>query len=206
MQLVLITGLSGLGQKRRAERARGQRLLLRRQPAGRSSCPSWSQFLRGAGYSRVASASTCAAARPLESLPQQLADLRGGGIDVKVLFLDAKDDTLIQRFSETRRRHPLGDGELHRRRIDRARARDARRDRGPLASHRHERAESATRCAAGYASSSQVPDGRADAALPIVRVQARHSARHRHRVRRALPAQSVTTIPGCGRSPAGTRR
>jgi UPF0042 nucleotide-binding protein len=29
---------------------------------------------------------------------------------VKVLFLQAKDDTLIQRFSETRRRHPLHDG------------------------------------------------------------------------------------------------
>ena len=46
-------------------------------------------------------------------LPQQLRDLRAAGnIDLRFLFLDARDDMLIQRFSETRRRHPLaGDGQ-----------------------------------------------------------------------------------------------
>jgi UPF0042 nucleotide-binding protein len=29
--------------------------------------------------------------------------------DLRILFLDARDDTLIARFSETRRKHPLGD-------------------------------------------------------------------------------------------------
>jgi len=33
-------------------------------------------------------------------------------VDVRLLFLDAKTDTLIKRFSETRRRHPLSDGRL----------------------------------------------------------------------------------------------
>lgn len=35
--------------------------------------------------------------------------LREHGIDCEILFLDADDDILIQRFSETRRRHPLTD-------------------------------------------------------------------------------------------------
>lgn len=40
----------------------------------------------------------------LESLP--------GGIDPRILLLDAQDAALIKRFSETRRKHPLSDGNL----------------------------------------------------------------------------------------------
>jgi UPF0042 nucleotide-binding protein len=36
-----------------------------------------------------------------------LSGLREQGADVRVLFLTASDDTLVQRFSETRRRHPV---------------------------------------------------------------------------------------------------
>ena len=35
--------------------------------------------------------------------------LEGRGIRPRVLFLEARDDVLIRRFSETRHRHPLGD-------------------------------------------------------------------------------------------------
>lgn len=35
-------------------------------------------------------------------------ELRRGGYRVQVLFLDANDDSLVRRFSETRRPHPLG--------------------------------------------------------------------------------------------------
>ncbi|WP_019375173.1 RNase adapter RapZ, partial [Melaminivora alkalimesophila] len=38
---------------------------------------------------------------------QQLARLRSQGVQVRALFLDASTDTLVRRFSETRRRHPL---------------------------------------------------------------------------------------------------
>jgi UPF0042 nucleotide-binding protein len=48
----------------------------------------------------------------LAELPRQIADFRADGHDVRVLFLEAKTDTLIKRFSETRRRHPLSDGVL----------------------------------------------------------------------------------------------
>src|SRR5439155_25343684 len=34
--------------------------------------------------------------------------------ELEVLFLDASDDVLVRRFSETRRRHPLGGDDLRR--------------------------------------------------------------------------------------------
>jgi UPF0042 nucleotide-binding protein len=38
--------------------------------------------------------------------------LRERGVRFKMLYLDAKDDALLKRFSETRRRHPLSDGRM----------------------------------------------------------------------------------------------
>lgn len=43
----------------------------------------------------------------LASLPQDIALLKEQGHDIKVLFLTAKTESLITRFSETRRSHPL---------------------------------------------------------------------------------------------------
>jgi UPF0042 nucleotide-binding protein len=48
----------------------------------------------------------------IAALPKHLRDLQANaGIDLRFIFLDARDDVLIQRFSETRRRHPLGTGD-----------------------------------------------------------------------------------------------
>jgi UPF0042 nucleotide-binding protein len=49
--------------------------------------------------------------RTASSLPQlvpMIDALRGEGIGVRPLFLDASNDALLRRFSETRRPHPLG--------------------------------------------------------------------------------------------------
>jgi UPF0042 nucleotide-binding protein len=40
-------------------------------------------------------------------LPRLLGDLERDGVTVRLIFLDTNDDTLIRRFSATRRRHPL---------------------------------------------------------------------------------------------------
>ncbi len=45
--------------------------------------------------------------RQLVALPRLLADLRENGIACELVFLEADNEILIQRFSETRRRHPL---------------------------------------------------------------------------------------------------
>lgn len=43
----------------------------------------------------------------LDDLPGILTSLRSMGTKLHVIFLDANDNTLIQRYSESRRRHPL---------------------------------------------------------------------------------------------------
>lgn len=39
-------------------------------------------------------------------------DIRQSGHQIEILFLDANDNRIVQRFSETRRKHPLGDDDL----------------------------------------------------------------------------------------------
>jgi UPF0042 nucleotide-binding protein len=111
MQLVLITGLSGSGKSV---------ALSALEDAGYycvdnlpvDLLPALVVSLAQTGYSRVALSMDVRSGRALQALPEQLASLRATGTEIRILFLDAKDDTLIQRFSETRRRHPLGDGRL----------------------------------------------------------------------------------------------
>ena len=56
---------------------------------------------------RVAIAMDVRSATSLPIVPQQLKELRKQGAIVKPLFLDATTETLVRRYSETRRRHPL---------------------------------------------------------------------------------------------------
>jgi UPF0042 nucleotide-binding protein len=49
----------------------------------------------------------------LESYPKVFDELRGRGSNLEILFLDATDEALQRRFSQTRRKHPLvGSGTL----------------------------------------------------------------------------------------------
>jgi RNase adapter protein RapZ len=59
------------------------------------------------GADSVAVAMDARSAASLSSLPADIQSLRNEGHDVKVLFLTAKTESLIARFSETRRSHPL---------------------------------------------------------------------------------------------------
>ena len=43
----------------------------------------------------------------LQRLPEVLATLAGQGISYQTVFLDTRDEVLIKRYSESRRRHPL---------------------------------------------------------------------------------------------------
>lgn len=64
------------------------------------------------GSRRVAIAMDVRSATSLPLVPAQLSALRGQGVTVKSLFLDAGTDTLVRRYSETRRRHPLSRRDL----------------------------------------------------------------------------------------------
>jgi UPF0042 nucleotide-binding protein len=48
----------------------------------------------------------------LQGHRESFAALRAQGHDLEVLFLDASDEVVVRRFSETRRRHPLGGDDL----------------------------------------------------------------------------------------------
>ena len=64
-------------------------------------------FLGEAGHDRVA-VSVDARSAALPALPESIAKLKQRGFDCRVLYLEANTPTLLRRFSETRRRHPLG--------------------------------------------------------------------------------------------------
>ena len=46
----------------------------------------------------------------LGNIMSSLSELRNKGLEYVVVFLDAADESLLRRFSETRRKHPLGEG------------------------------------------------------------------------------------------------
>lgn len=47
----------------------------------------------------------------LKDFPSVLNVMREGGYNVELIYLEAADDILVRRFSETRRRHPLSEGD-----------------------------------------------------------------------------------------------
>ena len=62
--------------------------------------------------SRLAIAMDVRSATSLPMVPQQLEVLRSQGVSVKPLFLDSTTATLVRRYSETRRKHPLSQSDL----------------------------------------------------------------------------------------------
>jgi UPF0042 nucleotide-binding protein len=111
MQLILITGLSGSGKSVALNVLEDAGYYYVDNLPARL-LPQTVGYLAGAGHPHVALSVELRSPEALTELLRQLADFRAGGHDVRVLFLEAKTDTLIKRFSETRRRHPLSDGVL----------------------------------------------------------------------------------------------
>jgi RNase adapter protein RapZ len=68
------------------------------------------EFLRGASYENVAVTVDARSGESLRDLPAALDALRSRSIDVRLIVLNARVGALVRRFSETRRKHPLGDG------------------------------------------------------------------------------------------------
>jgi UPF0042 nucleotide-binding protein len=62
----------------------------------------------GVGQNRLAFVVDVREGHYLIDAPSALEELRRAGHGVEVLFLDSSDESIIRRYSETRRRHPLG--------------------------------------------------------------------------------------------------
>ncbi len=108
MQLILVTGLSGSGKSIALNVLEDSGYYcVDNLPA--ELLPAINRFLQLAGYAKVAVSIDARSGDTLSQLPQQIDSLRSQGIDVRPLFLEAKNETLMKRFAETRRRHPLQD-------------------------------------------------------------------------------------------------
>jgi UPF0042 nucleotide-binding protein len=106
MQLILITGLSGSGKSVALHVLEDSGFYhIDNLPA--RLLPEAVEFLTAAGHPRAAISLELRGSEALADLPQRIAAFRRRGLDVRILFLEAKPETLIKRFSETRRRHPL---------------------------------------------------------------------------------------------------
>ena len=66
--------------------------------------------LKSSGVSKVAISIDVRSGGGIMLMPQYLEKIKHQDTDLHVLFLDAKTETLVKRFSETRRLHPLSDG------------------------------------------------------------------------------------------------
>jgi len=106
MQLTLISGLSGSGKSIALNVLEDAGYYcVDNLPA--TLLPQLVSYLSAAGYQRVGVAVDVRSGASIAAVPKVIETLRNMVEDVRFLFLDSRDDTLIARFSETRRRHPL---------------------------------------------------------------------------------------------------
>jgi UPF0042 nucleotide-binding protein len=112
MHLVLITGMSGSGKSvaLRALEDLGFYCIDNLPP---ELLMPLIKLERTNQAGQLAIAMDVRSAASLPQVPSQLAQLKTQGMQVDCLFLDASTDTLMRRFSETRRRHPLSKSETH---------------------------------------------------------------------------------------------
>ncbi len=109
MQLFLISGLSGSGKSVALKTLEDAGFFcVDNLPA--ELLPALNDNLQHAGITRIAVSVDVRSGSSVQLLPQHITRLKQQGLDVHLLFLDAQTDTLVQRFSETRRMHPLNDG------------------------------------------------------------------------------------------------
>jgi len=108
MQFILITGLSGAGKA----------LAMRHFEDFGFFCvdnlppqliPMFAELCVRGGIGKAAIVTDVRGGQFFNELNEAMNQLHAQGIQPLVLFLDAEDDLLIQRFKETRRRHPLSD-------------------------------------------------------------------------------------------------
>jgi UPF0042 nucleotide-binding protein len=106
LELILITGMSGSGKSvaLRALEDAGYFCVDNLPP---ELLLSFVDLEQKNARRRVAIAMDVRTATSLPQVPGQLRELTQRGVAVRPLFLDATTDTLVRRFSETRRRHPL---------------------------------------------------------------------------------------------------
>lgn len=109
MQLFLLSGLSGSGKSVALKVLEDSGFYcVDNLPA--EILTTLTDYLLSAGYDKMAVSIDVRSANSVQRLPEMLSQIKQKVHALHVLFLDAKTDTLVKRFSETRRMHPLSDG------------------------------------------------------------------------------------------------
>lgn len=105
MRIILITGISGSGKSVALNVLEDAGYYcVDNLPA--QFIPELAQYLAAQGYTHLGVATDIRSRESLDQLPATLRDLASEH-QVRVVFLTANTDALVQRYSETRRRHPL---------------------------------------------------------------------------------------------------
>lgn len=111
MQLIVITGLSGAGKGLAARHFEdfGYFCVDNLPP---SLIPSFAELLERGKIGKAALVVDVRGGEVSGDLASALQALDDSGLLFRILFLDCDDDALIKRFKETRRKHPLDDGDI----------------------------------------------------------------------------------------------
>ena len=107
-RLVVITGISGAGKSETAKCLEDiGYFCIDNLPA--TLIPKLAELLTETqpGLSKIALVLDIREREMFDVLPGELEALRKMGLTYEMLFLDASDDVLLRRFSQTRRRHPV---------------------------------------------------------------------------------------------------
>ncbi len=110
MQLILISGLSGAGKSTALKILEDSGYYC----VDNLPIPMLEQLISlytQNNYQKIALSVDTRSSPMLEQLSKSIKTLQHQGVTTQVIYLDAKTDVLIKRFSETRRKHPLSDGE-----------------------------------------------------------------------------------------------
>ena len=106
MQLIIVTGISGSGKSLAINVLEDAGFFcIDNLPV--QYLLDVAMSLEREGQSKVAVSVDARVGKSLAGLREVVTRLRDQGHDLKVLFLNARTDALVQRYSETRRRHPL---------------------------------------------------------------------------------------------------
>jgi RNase adapter protein RapZ len=106
MQLILVSGVSGSGKSVALKALEDSGFFcIDNLPLG--LIRALVADLASRGEPRVAVSADARNATTIGMLPKVVAEERANGVDVRLVFLDATDASLVRRFSETRRPHPL---------------------------------------------------------------------------------------------------
>jgi UPF0042 nucleotide-binding protein len=110
MQLVLLSGVSGSGKSVALKALEDSGFYcVDNLPADLMG--ALSDYAATRGERKVAISADARSRESLGRLPEIVEKEKARGNDVRVIFLDASDESLVRRFSESRRPHPLaGDG------------------------------------------------------------------------------------------------